>query len=94
MQWSLRLRAAEGGTFAGTVGDRIFLGSSTHYLVDCDGGLRLRVAGDDDQAATGDRVGVEVIAGRGAFVGDDPSYVEPGDLVPGAPHTMPENTTP
>jgi ABC-type Fe3+/spermidine/putrescine transport system ATPase subunit len=90
----LRLCGAADGTFVGTVGDRIFLGSSSHYLVDCADGLRLRVAGDDEQAAPGDRVGVQVIAGRGAFVADEPSYVPPGDLAPGAPHTMQETTAP
>jgi spermidine/putrescine ABC transporter ATP-binding subunit len=88
----LRLVPAESATFVGTVGDRIFLGSSTHYLVDCDDGLRLRVSGDDEQAAAGDRVGIDVVAGRGTFVGDEPSFIEPGDVPPGEPHTMQETS--
>ena len=62
------------GVFAGTVRDQIFLGSATHYLVDTDTGVRVRVAGADNAAARGDQVGIAIAQGRGAFVRRERSF--------------------
>jgi ABC-type Fe3+/spermidine/putrescine transport system ATPase subunit len=70
----LVLTESGNGVFAGTVRDQIFLGSSTHYLVDTDGGVRVRVAGTDDAAARGDQVGIAIAPGRGAFVRQERSF--------------------
>jgi spermidine/putrescine transport system ATP-binding protein len=72
----LGITSPERGAFRGTVRDSIFLGSSTHYLVDVEGGVRLRVAGSDDGAARGDHVGIEIVPGRGAFVREERSFAE------------------
>jgi len=79
----LALTAPDGAAFTGTVRDLIFLGAATHYLIDVDGGAALRVAGSDDLATTGDRVGVDVVAGRGAFVREERSFVEEDELPTG-----------
>jgi spermidine/putrescine transport system ATP-binding protein len=73
------------GVFAGTVRDEIFLGSSTHYLVDTDAGVRVRVAGTDDVAVRGDQVGIAIAPGRGAFVRQERSF--------DAAETLPEGRT-
>ncbi len=62
------------GVLTGVVADQIFLGSSTHYLVDTETGVRVRVAGADDAAARGDRVGIAIAPGRGAFVRQERSF--------------------
>ena len=73
------------GVIAGTVRDEIFLGSSTHYLVDTDAGVRVRVAGTDDVAVRGDQVGIAIAPGRGAFVRQERSF--------DAAETLPEGRT-
>jgi spermidine/putrescine transport system ATP-binding protein len=70
----LLLTADGDGVLAGTVADRIFLGSSTHYLIDTETDVRVRVAGADDAAVRGDRVGIAIAPGRGAFVRQERSF--------------------
>jgi hypothetical protein len=68
----LRLNGLERGTLTGTVADAIFLGASTHVLVDLPSGERVRVATDGTAGpARGAVVGVDVHDGRGVLVRDE-----------------------
>ena len=72
----LRLSSPELATFCGVLRDAIFLGSSTHAIVQLADGSDIRVATDDAPIKRGEQVGVELLAGRGAFVRDEASFIE------------------
>ncbi len=73
----LRLSGTDAGVLTGRVADSIFLGSTTHVLVDLASGERVRVATDGtDRPARGAPVGVAVRAGGGVLVAEETPAVD------------------
>ena len=74
----LRVAPAGDAAFTGLVEAPLFVGGATHHMVRLADGSAIRVrANDGDAAEPGQRVGVAVLPGRGAFVPAEERSVEP-----------------
>ena len=68
----LRLAAPDRALFKGTVANMVFTGASTRMTVMVEPDIELRInTTEDDSAAGGDMIGIDLAPGAGAFIPDE-----------------------